>query len=586
MEVGKSLSRERASRLGWSHSFGLTNSLRAVWWLFTSVRFAIGLLALLAVVTLVGVLIPQLPLAVRGDAVAEAAWLKSEEDTFGFLTAGMHRVGLFNIFHQDWFAALLALTALSTGAYVVSRFAGIWRAISNPRKRVPDRYFEMAPNRLTAESPLDVAKLETMLRRARYRVERFEEPVATYLFADRLQWAQLATLLTHAAVIVFILSAVVRQIDAFSSPLFLAEGSTLPVFPVRDSNQMQVELVNAHGSFASDGQPLDYRSDLVIYRRGEEVKRCQSTVNSPCSYGGYRFYQSAYFGFGAAVQVRDLATDNVIYRETLALSDRTPSPHVVVKDASGQTLLDESLVLTDSLDTGEIVYNGTLVSLPNTRLLSIGLQRRVAGGDERLAVLEPGEGDVVRLSLAEGETAEAAGLKVSYLRNGAAPSASVPDLPLPPGARGAATSKTRLQLSNVIYGTATASEGARIEVTPMSGPPRLTIVGLRPQAATLGEGESVTIDGYEYTFSGQREFAGITVKRDRSDLLVWIAALMIVIGLTVTFWVPRRRLWAKITETQTYLAGQAPAHANYARELRSMARQAGATVPEETDDDD
>ena len=76
------------------------------------------------------------------------------------------------------------------------------------------------------------------------------------------------------------------------------------------------------------------------------------------------------------------------------------------------------------------------------------------------------------------------------------------------------------------------------------------------------------------------------MRRDRSDSLVWIGAFAIVIGLAITFWVPRRRLWAKISEARTSLAGQAPSHANYSRDLRDLVREAGGNIPEEPDDDD
>jgi cytochrome c biogenesis protein ResB len=98
----------------------------------------------------------------------------------------------------------------------------------------------------------------------------------------------------------------------------------------------------------------------------------------------------------------------------------------------------------------------------------------------------------------------------------------------------------------------------------------------------LGPGESAEISGYRYTFLGQREFAGITVRRDRSDYLVWAGALLIVLGLIATFWVPRRRFWARITPARSWLAGRAPSHARYARELRALAQAAGAKLPEET----
>ena len=90
--------------------------------------------------------------------------------------------------------------------------------------------------------------------------------------------------------------------------------------------------------------------------------------------------------------------------------------------------------------------------------------------------------------------------------------------------------------------------------------------------------------GYEYSFLGQREFAGITVKRDRSDYLVWAGAALILAGLMATFWVPRRRFWAKITATRTVMAGQAPAHARYTRELKRLACRAGS-APETLKDE-
>ena len=577
-----SLSRQSSSR-GWSRSFGLLNPLRAVWWLFTNVRFAVVLLAVLCALSLLGVVLPQMPLNVRGDLVAEQQWLDVQEGRFGFLTPVLDRAQLFDVFHARWFAVLLALTSVSTGAYVLSRVPGVWRAITQPRKRVPDRYFDMAPDRLNVEGELDVARLVAALRRSRYSVERSTEAATTYLFADRFAWAQVGSLLTHIAVIVFVLAAVVSKADSFESPLFLAEGATLPVFPVRDAEQIQVELRDAKGEFAPNGQPLDYRADLTLYRRGEEVKRCASTVNTPCAYAGYKFYQSAYFGFGAGVEVRDLASGNVLYRETLALTGISRSPHVTIGDAGGALVLDEPLVLTDEFDTGDFTYRGTIVNLSDGRLLTVGLQT-AQSGEEHLTILEPGDGEgLVRLSLTAGESAESGGLTVTYVSTAETPSAIVSELPLPPeGAAG----ELALHLSNVVYGTARTSEGDTVATSRASGPPLLTISGLKSQALSLRPGESSDIGGYRYTFLGQREFAGITVRRDRSDYLVWAGALLIVLGLVATFWVPRRRFWARITQARTSLAGQAPSHAKYTRELRALAQAAGGRLSEETLHDD
>ena len=583
MAAGRAASEpKRRSASGWTRSLSLINPLRAVWWLFTNVRFAIVLLVAITLVSLAGVLIAQTPLNVRGDAVLEAEWLAEKEGTFGFLTSPMDAVGLFDIFHASWFSVLLAITVISTAAYVVSRFPGIWSTISRPRKRVPDRYFDQAPHRLRIEGVVDVERLEAGLRRSRYKVERWQEGEATFLFADRFQMAQLGTLLTHAAVIVFILAAVVSRVDSFSSGLFLAEGSTLPVFPVRHENQMQVELVDSYAEFAPDGQPLDYRSDLAIYRGGEEVLRCSSTVNTPCSYDGYRFYQVAYFGFGAELVVRDTATGNVIYRETLALAMRSPAAHLRIDNENGARLIDQTVVLPDTFEINDEVFHGGLIRLDDGTVLTLLLPQDADDGDE-LLVFDLGDSPET-LRLAAGESVESGGLVFSYIGLERIPAGFALDLPLPESID--AGEPIRLQMNNVIFGTDTTSDGTNVEAPSGGGEPELTIVGLTSQAVTLSAGGALLIDGYEYKFEGQREFSGIDVRRDRSDYLIWIGAAAIVIGLMITFWVPRRRLWAKITRGGASLAGQAAGQADYTSEMRRLAVQAGAELAEETEDDD
>jgi hypothetical protein len=356
----------------------------------------------------------------------------------------------------------------------------------------------------------------------------------------------------------------------------MAEGETQPLFPVRNPNQLQVELLNTHAAFAPSGQPLDYRSDLAIYSNGDLVKTCTSTVNSPCGYGGYQFFQSAWFGFGAGIEVRDTGTGNVVYRETLALSGQSPAPHVIIRDDTG-VLLDETLILTEELDTGDVRYAGTLVTLPDDRILSIGL--RETGGEQRLLVLEASDTAAgVELALNSGETAQADGISVQYVETAEVPSALVSEFPLPEGAPSAESGGARLQMTGVVYGTNDVSAGDG-DAALVTGEPALTVTGLRAQPLRLTPGESNTIGQYEYTFLGQREFSGIQAKRDRSDYLVWTGAALIVAGVMITFWVPRRRLWAKISSSGMALAGQAPSHADYAGELTELAARAGAEIP-------
>ena len=365
--------------VGWLRLARELDPFRAAWRLFTSVRWAIGIISFLAVASLLGVLVPQAPARVRGDAVAEVDWLAAQEERFGSLADVMNRVGLFDVFHTYWFVYALGLLVVSVAVCTVSRFPPIWRAVTRPRKRVGDAYFAGARHRFDYASADAGQGLESVLRRRRYAVERYQEGDTAYLFADRFQFAQLATFASHLALIVLLAAALVSRFSGFSNGMLIAEGASAPVFPLKHPDQMQVQLLDAVGRFSAEGDPLDYRSELAIFQGGEEVKRCVATVNSPCSYNGYRFHLAAYFGNGADLQVRDLDSGNVIYRETLSLDDTLPAPQVRVRDASGNVLLDDTLVLTDVLSTEEFVYYGKLVTLDNGRVLTIGA-RAAPGG--------------------------------------------------------------------------------------------------------------------------------------------------------------------------------------------------------------
>ena len=559
----------------WAQTARELDPLRAVWRLFTSVRWALILLAFLALAGLLGVLLPQIPGTVRGDGAAVADWLDVQRGKFGVFTDPFYRLGFFDVFHARWFAAGLGLLVVSVTVCTANRFFPIWRTIRHPRRRVPETYFQRAHHRVEFATPADPLALVGVLRRRRYRVERFQEGETTYLFADRYSWAQLGTFVSHLALILFIGGALVSKFTGFSEDMFVGEGTTAPVFAVSNPSQMQVRVVDTVARFDPQGQPLDYRSELAIYRGGEEVKHCTTTVNGPCAYGGYRFHQAAYFGFGAELQVRDLRSGNAIYNEVLALTDFMPAPHVIIRDGAGGTLMDATLVLTDFVETAY----GTTVTIPGTdRTMWIGVRPDGSSGRLDLLFFEPGQDpDAVRLLLPEGQRAGAGGLGFEFVSLQRLPASFEPDFPLPPGeATDSTQGQVLLEMSNVVYGVEETSSGKAVAVSTQSGPPTLSVVGIGPVVLNLEPGQAASVGDYEYTFLGQREFAGIKVKRDRSDNLIWVATGLLLMGLGITFYVPRRRVWAKITPERTYLAGMAGHLANLRKERGKLGAEAGS----------
>jgi len=559
----------------WVARFAQWNPLSAVWRLLTNVRWAIALIAFLALASLLGVLLAQVPDGVRGDSAAVSLWLDAQRGKYGLFTDVIHRLGLFDVFHARWFAVSLGLLVASLIACSVNRFPSIWRSIKRPQRRVPDAYFEQAPQRASFTTPSDAAGLEGVLRRHHYRVERSQEGQIAYLFADRFSWARLGTSLSHLALILFIVGALVSKLTGFSQSLFLAEGASASVGASGDADQMQAQVIDAVGRFSEQGQPLDYRAEMAIFQGGREVKQCTVSVNGPCTYDGYRFHQAAYFGFGAELQVRDLASGNVVYREVLALADTMPGPHVVVRDGDGRLLLDETLVLTDLIES---VY-GTTVAIPDDgRLVWIGAKPDPAGDDWQMVVYELGDNpNPARLALALGEKGRSGGLEFEFASLSSLPATFEPEFPLPTALTGGLDRGTVLLQMRDAVGTGEASPQEAVSGLPAAAsPPTLVMIGIGPGVVNLAAGESSVLGDYEYTFLGQREFAGIQVKRDRSDNLIWAGAGLLLLGLGITFYVPRRRLWAKITDDRTYLAGAAGYRGNFRREMARLGAEAGS----------
>lgn len=520
---------------------------RRLWRLLTSVRFALLLIGLLALASLAGLLIPQLPSQMQGNPAASSAWLEFQRGRFGLLTTPMDRLGLFNIFRSIWFAATLALLVASICVCTAGRLPPVWRNVFRPQTRVPDEYLERDQASVTFPAP-EVPSLVRALGRRRFRVATRVEGGATYLFADRFPWAQLATFVSHLALILFVTGGFVTVMTARDRQIFIAEGTTTPVFAITDRDHMQVYVEKAIARFDASGFPRDYRTELVIYRGGREAARGVTTVNNPLAYGGYRFHQSAYFPDGAVLRVREVASGRLVYDETLALQGSAPAPRVVLRNRAGDVLLNDAIVPTDFLQ-GVV---GATISLPGvSRRLWLGAREAPAGAGWQLVVFELDTEAGVRTVLGEGEPADLGGLSLTFAGVTALPSTAVQGLP---GAEQGAVAEL--------------SDGTQAEV--------LTVSPVQGRALALSPGQPVVLGDFEYSFGGRRAFAGITVRRDPGSTFIWVATGLLLLGLALTFYTPRRRLWGKIQDGVASFRGLGGRSAAIEKEIIEVARRAGA----------
>ena len=112
------------------------------------------------------------------------------------------------------------------------------------------------------------------------------------------------------------------------------------------------------------------------------------------------------------------------------------------------------------------------------------------------------------------------------------------------------------------------------------GRPARMVLGLGGETPRieLDEGEDIVANGYRYEFSGPREFTGLNVRRDPGGIVFWVGVALGVIGMSTTFFVPRRRVWARVTSERVALAGQAGHGVRLSRELQVIADESAGDI--------
>ena len=548
-----------ARRIQGTFKPGRFDLLGWTWNFLTNVKVALFLIGLVTAAASLGVVLPQVPAPMRANAAARSVWMEHRRDDFGALTGLMDRLDLFDIFYSYWFNGLWVLIIVAVAVSTVSRFRPTARSIHRPQREVPDRYFEIAHHRADYTHPGGAGAVAAALRKRRYAVEQTSgRDGATYLFAQRYSWSAYGTFISHLALLIFMIGGLLTRFVGFDQTLVLAEDTpAAPVFGTPGPGQLFVKMLDAYRGKDAAGNVIDFHSDIQV-TRGDQTVTCTTTVNDPCKAFGYKVHQAAFFDDVARLRI--VAPDGqLLFADNLDFEGKqTFVPHFRVTSPSGEVVFDEP-VPQMGLDPGATASRGddlavARISYPLAKGATEGraltLSWRISNG--QLSVVAGGDGLPVR-EFRQGDEASADGYRIRYDGAQAIPAKEIDDLP---GADGP-----------VVFQMPTGEDGQ----------PYLFVTGFGDGAAVLLPGQGVLApNGYGYTFEHRVEASGVSVKRDPGSLFIWLAVGMAIVGLSITFYVPRRRLWVKVTPARTYFAGIAEKTTRLGRELRVMGAELGS----------
>lgn len=97
--------------------------------------------------------------------------------------------------------------------------------------------------------------------------------------------------------------------------------------------------------------------------------------------------------------------------------------------------------------------------------------------------------------------------------------------------------------------------------------------------ARLGVGDSTAPEdtaGYRITWRKADSFTGMVVKDDPGQGLIWVAYVSLILGLLLSFYFPRRRVWARISDGRVEVAMLADRYVDASREFGSLLADIGA----------
>jgi cytochrome c biogenesis protein len=294
-----------------------------VWKFFSSVKLAVVLLIVLAIVSIAGTVIEQ-------NQSTEKYLMEYSATTVQVFEA----LGLFDMYHTWWFILVLFLLTANLIVCSLERFPRTWSVIKAPLKPIDDDALKAVhfKKEFTFKGGIDKAeaRISQVLAGRRYRPLVSSSPGLFHFYTQKGAYSRLGVYLTHLGVILVFVGALIGAFFGFKAFLNLPEGEAskyvylrnepmwdrimdglgiarseiitdprggLPAFPMGfflRCDDFEVDYYENEGR--PTGMPKEYWSLLSVFDlQGRPIiSQRRIEVNDPLTYRGITFYQSSY----------------------------------------------------------------------------------------------------------------------------------------------------------------------------------------------------------------------------------------------------------------------------------------------------
>jgi cytochrome c biogenesis protein len=294
-----------------------------VWKFFSSVKLAVVLLIILAIVSVIGTVIQQNEAPER----YLQEYSRATVDLFEML-------GFFDMYHTWWFVLLLFLLTANLTICTLDRFPHTWKIVTTPLKPIEDDGLKAVPfkKEISFKGGMDDAREHAMkvIGARGYRIVESRGKDVHHLMTQKGLYSRFGVYITHVSILLIFIGSLIGAFFGFKAFLNLPEGEATKVAYLRNE-PMWDKLMAALGiaespvilnpeigvpamplgffvrcdSFDVDyyvstsgmptGMPSEYHSTLSVFDlNGQKIFDKRIRVNDPLTYHGITFYQSSY----------------------------------------------------------------------------------------------------------------------------------------------------------------------------------------------------------------------------------------------------------------------------------------------------
>jgi cytochrome c biogenesis protein len=290
----------------------------------SSMRLTVLLFLTLAVCSIIGTLLPQ------GTSLEEL------QRHYGpSLSWWIDTIGLNDLYRTGWFRTLLLLLCVNLIVCTTQRLPKTLKLLQHRDEQISPEKLEKfnCHTEITTPRALDAARsqITEIISEAFAPLQPLPSSDAFCAVAETGRWSRLMVYFIHFSVLVILLGALLGSLFGFKGFMNLSEGEASDeVMLTMGKNTIvlpfQIRCDNFDVSFYDNGAPKEYRSDLTIIDKGQEVLRQSIRVNDPLNYQGVTFYQASYGSMlkQAEIEIQDRDTGaatklTLPYREVVSI---------------------------------------------------------------------------------------------------------------------------------------------------------------------------------------------------------------------------------------------------------------------------